>query len=316
MAALSRHGERWSPEGQRILITGGSSGIGLACARRLTRAGATVVVLARGEEALAEAREALGPQARAIAADVGDPIAMREAVQRAAEQLGGLDAIVAGAGVGVYGPFTEMTPDDYERSVRTTLLGVLNTAHAGLEHLERTGGTLVMVSSIASRVPMPWLSSYAAAKHGVRGFARALHAELRALGSPVRVALVAPGPVDTPFWHRTRTTDRRLPPRIAGTYRPEDVARAVEHALHSPRPERTVGGLMSAWGFIDAVAPNTMLRLVGLLAGLGWRNREQRPVNREDSLTKPTTSAVPEGGLLSRPSLLGVIRDRARAGRD
>ena len=121
MAALSRHGERWSPEGQRILITGGSSGIGLACARRLTRAGATVVVLARGEEALAEAREALGPQARAIAADVGDPIAMREAVQRAAEQLGGLDAIVAGAGVGVYGPFTEMTPDDYERSVRTTL---------------------------------------------------------------------------------------------------------------------------------------------------------------------------------------------------
>lgn len=301
--------------GRRVLITGGSSGIGLTCARRLLARGARVTLVARGEDALAHARVELGGAPLTLAADVGDPAAMRRALSDAAARLGGIDAVVANAGAAVYGPFAAADPADLERTVRTTLLGVLNTAHAALPYLEREGGTLVVVGSIAGRVPTPWLAAYAAAKHGVRGCVRALHAELRAQGSPVRVALVAPGPVNTPFWQRARTTDRRRPPRLAGAYRAEDVAREVERALEHPRSERVVGGLMAAWAFADAIAPRVSLAVTGRVARLGWRRRDRRPVSRDDGLQRPAGPSRTEGGLPSRPSLLVAARGRLRLGR-
>jgi short-subunit dehydrogenase len=192
---------------------------------------------------------------------------------------------------------------------------VLNTAHAALPYLEREAGTLVVIGSIAGRVPTPWLAAYAAAKHGVRGFVRALHGELHAQGSPVRVALVAPGPVDTPFWQRARTTDRRRPPRLAGVYRADDVAREVERALEQPRPERFVGGLMAAWAFADAVAPRLALAATGRVARLGWRRRDRRPISRDDALHRPAGPSRTQGGLPNRPSLLVAVRDRLGRGR-
>jgi short-subunit dehydrogenase len=293
----------------RVLVTGGSSGIGLACARRLTAGGHRLVLLARGEEALARAAQALEPAPAVIAADVGDAIAIHDAVDRAAALLGGLDAVVADAGAGVYGPFADSAPEDYERTIRTTLLGVLHTAHAALPHLEKCAGTLVVVGSIAGRVPTPWLAGYTAAKHGVRGFVRSLHAELRARRSPVRVALIAPGPVDTPFWQRARTTDRRLPPRLGGVYRADDVAREIERALERPRPERSVGGLMGIWAYADALAPTLSLAATGRIARLGWRNRDARPVSHDDAFSQPAREPHEEGGLPARPSVARTLRD-------
>jgi short-subunit dehydrogenase len=300
--------------GRRVLITGGSSGIGLACARRLLARGARVFLVARGEEELAHARDELGAALTHVA-DVGDADAIATAVSEAAAQLGGLDAVVADAGAGVYGPFADAEPADLDRIVRTTLLGVLHTAHAALPFLERERGTLVVVGSIAGRVPTPWLAAYAASKHGVRGFVRSLHAELRAQARPVRVALVAPGPVDTPFWQRARTTDRRRPPRLAGVYRADDVAREVERALNHPRPERSVGGLMAAWAFADAVAPHVSLAVTGVVARLGWRRRETYPESPSDGLHDSAGPSQTVGGLPSRPSLLVSARDRLLGGR-
>jgi NAD(P)-dependent dehydrogenase (short-subunit alcohol dehydrogenase family) len=293
-----------------VLITGGSSGIGLACARRLRDAGAHVALLARDHGELERARAQLGHLPPTLTADVADPQAMQRAVDEAVARLGGLDAVVANAGAAVYGPFQDATPADFERTVRTTLLGVLITAHAALPHLERAHGTLIVTGSIAGRVPTPWLAAYSASKHGVRGFVRSLHAELRALGSSVQIALVAPGPVDTPFWRRARTTDRRLPPRVVGAYRPEDVAREVERALAHPRPERAVGGLMAAWAFCDAIAPRVSLAVTARLARLGWRRRGRRPSSRADALHAPGGPSSAHSDLPSRPSLLGAARDR------
>jgi NADP-dependent 3-hydroxy acid dehydrogenase YdfG len=287
---------------RRVLVTGGSSGIGLECARLLLDRGARVFLVARSEQELAQARERLGPVLTHVA-DVGDAAATAAAVSAAAARFGGLDAVIANAGAAVVGPFADARPDDIERTVRTTLLGVLNTARAALPHLERQRGTLVILGSIAGRVPTPWLAAYAAAKHGVRGFARSLHAELRAQRLPVRVALVAPGPVDTPFWERSRTTDGREAPRLAGVYRPEDVARTVVRALERPRPERAVGGLRAAWAFADALAPRLSLAATGALAGLSWRRREARPASPGDGLHEPAGTSRPTGGLPSRPSL-------------
>jgi NAD(P)-dependent dehydrogenase (short-subunit alcohol dehydrogenase family) len=168
--------------------------------------------------------------AATVRADVGDAVELEAAVTEAAELFGGLDAVIANAGAATYGPFTESSVEDYEQTIRTTLLGMINTAHAALPHLERTHGRLVVVGSVAGRLPTPWLSAYAAAKHGVRGFVRSLDGELSALDIPVELALVAPGPVDTPLWRRARTPDGRLPPELHGAYDADDVAAEVARA--------------------------------------------------------------------------------------
>lgn len=295
--------------GRRVLVTGGSSGIGLTCARRLAGRGARLGLVARGDRALEEAASSLESPTATASADVADVDELREGFARVAGELGGVDAVIANAGVGTYGPFIEMEPEDYRRTVETTLLGILNTAHVGLPYLQETRGTLVIVGSVAGRVATPWLAAYAAAKHGVRGFARSLHVELQALEVPVAVGLIAPGPVDTPFWRRARTTDRRLPPKLAGVYSADEVAAEVVRTLESPRPERTLGALMAFWAFVDAVAPNLTLRVAGRLASLGWRNRRGRERSGPDAIDQPATRAEVGGGLRSRPSALRKIRD-------
>jgi NAD(P)-dependent dehydrogenase (short-subunit alcohol dehydrogenase family) len=304
---IARRGRR----PRRVAITGGSSGIGLATARRLIEDGAHVVLIARGADGLADADRKLGGAAT-ISADVAAPAAIHDALAQAAELLGGLDAVVAAAGAASYGPFVASAADDYERTIRTTLLGLVNTAHAALPHLQATRGSLVVVGSVAGRLPTPWLATYAAAKHGVRGFVRSLACELRALRVPVAVSLIAPGPVDTPFWRRARTPDRRLPPELRGVYRAEDVAAEITRALYAPgRVERTVGGLFGPAIIVDALMPNRVLPTLGVLARLGWRARHRSPRSDEDGLSGPTTTAEQSGGLSSRGSSLRKLRDLA-----
>lgn len=298
----------------RVLITGGSSGIGLACARDLSAAGARVVLLSRGGDALEQAAAQLDPPAAHVVADVADRDQVGTAVDETARLLGGLDAVISNAGAAAYGPFTEMSPDDYRRTIDITLVGMLNTAHAALPHLERTRGTLLVVGSIASRVPTPWLAAYTAAKHGVRGFTRTLATELHALGKPVQVALVLPGPVDTPFFERARSTDGRLPNKLRGVYRPQDVAAEVTRMLRRPRLERTVGGAMAAAALFDALAPSLSVRAISPVAKLGWRKRESRPASGPDALSEPVKVPELDGDLPSRPSVARKLRDLTRGG--
>jgi short-subunit dehydrogenase len=301
--------------GRRVLITGGSSGIGLACARELTARGARVALLARGEGGLRRAAQEIDPPPPVFPCDITDVGALETALAGASEQLGGLDVVVANAAAAAFGPFADMKPDDYRRTVETALLGMMNTAHVALPYLERSAGTLVVVGSTAGRIPTPWMAAYTGAKHGVRGFVRTLRAELQSLGSPAKLAIVAPGPVDTPFWRRARMTDGRLLARMYGAYEPEDVAREVSRAIDSPRAERTVGGAMAVWLFLDALAPNVMLRVLGSLAKLGWRKRESKPRNDDDGLTEPVDDPHVHTGLPSRPSVLVRLRELTGIGR-
>lgn len=295
---------------RRVLVTGGSSGIGLTIAQQLGRRGARVVLLARGRDGLEDAAAHVPGCAGVVAADVTDAGETDAALAEAAKLLGGLDVVVANAGAGTYGPFVASAPDDYGRTVATTLLGVLNTAHASIPLLEPTHGALVVVGSVAGRLPTPWLAAYTAAKHGVRGFVRSLRCELRAMRSPVSVTLVAPGPVNTPFWRRARTPDCRLPPELRGAYPPEDVATEVLRAIASPRrTERTVGGVFAVAAFLDGLAPNLTLAPLGIAARLGWRAREQQPPSGGDALGEPTREAVRGGGLSTRPSALTRLRN-------
>jgi hypothetical protein len=109
---------------------------------------------------------------------------------------------------------------------------------------------------------------------------------------------------------RVLITDSRLPPEIRGAYRPEDVADEVVRAIADPtRLERSVGGLFAAATLIDALIPNLVLAPLGVLARLGWRSREARPVSDEDALSRPVEAARREGGLDSRGSGLQGLRE-------
>jgi short-subunit dehydrogenase len=259
--------------GTRVLVTGASSGIGAEAAHRLAQRGADVVLVARGRRGLARTAAAVrdeGARAVVAPADVTDRDAVRQAVQRAVQELGGLDAVIVNAGAASYGEFRETPVEDVHRAIDVTLGGAVNVIAATLPQLERSAGTLVVTGSVAGLQPMPLMAGYSAAKHGLRGLVNSLRLELQAVGSQVRVALVHPGPVDTPFW-RNVTPAGPMPPDLPFAYRAEDVARALVDAVAAPRPERTVGLAMRALGVVRTVA--RPLSDLGLVAAAGWALR-------------------------------------------
>jgi NAD(P)-dependent dehydrogenase (short-subunit alcohol dehydrogenase family)/uncharacterized protein YndB with AHSA1/START domain len=229
----------------RVLVTGGSSGIGLATAHRLCERGARIALVARGEEGLAEALSTFGDDKvsslHTYSADISDREAITRVIDEAAKDLGGLDAVVANAASAAYGSFTETDPDDFDATIQNVLLGTVNTVRASLPHLERSGGSMVVVGSVAGRVPQPFLSAYSAAKHAVRGFLESLRAELRDDGSPVSLCEIAPWAIDTPLADQFESQTGIAPPDTVPSYRPEDVAIEIVESIERRRPRVIVG---------------------------------------------------------------------------
>jgi NAD(P)-dependent dehydrogenase (short-subunit alcohol dehydrogenase family)/uncharacterized protein YndB with AHSA1/START domain len=232
---------------QRVLVTGGSSGIGLAVAQALAEEGAEVALLARSELGLAAAKRKLaesGAEAITVPADVTDRAALTAAVDEAARQLGGLDILI-NAAVGLsFGRFTETAPEDFDATVETVLGGSVDTIRAALPHLERSRGAVVAIGSIAALMPLPGMAAYTASKHGLVGFIETLRVELEESGSSVTLSLVHPGAVDTPLWSNLESSTGLLPPSPPSPtlYSPESVAEAVLAVVRRPRDELTVGG--------------------------------------------------------------------------
>lgn len=179
-----------------MLITGGSAGIGFAVAQDLVRRGATVVIVARGAEALDQAVRSLGPSARGIALDVADLDALAALPARVVAAHGRLDAVVNNAGLHHRGPFVDRTAAEVAAMVTVNLAAPLVLARAALDHLPR-GGVIVGVASVAGWAPLPDAATYSATKAGLRFFDSALGHELEPRG--IRVVTVSPGPVDTGF---------------------------------------------------------------------------------------------------------------------
>jgi NAD(P)-dependent dehydrogenase (short-subunit alcohol dehydrogenase family)/uncharacterized protein YndB with AHSA1/START domain len=230
--------------GQRVLITGGSSGIGLALAEKLAAEDARLVLLARDETGLAEAARRVrehGVEVHVVSADIADRESIEAGIRAAAEQLGGLDVVVCGAAAIAFGPFAETDPDDFDATVATVLLGTANTIRAALPPLEASRGALVVTGSTASRMPLPSLAAYAASKHGLRGLVETLRIELAEAHSPVTLSLLNPGPVDTPLWSHLQSSTGLLPPPPSDLYSAETIADALVGMIRRPRDEVTVG---------------------------------------------------------------------------
>ena len=175
----------------RALVTGASRGIGLELARTLAARGAAVGLLARTAEV-----QDLGARAVALPADVGDRAQVEAAVERFIAEAGGLDLVVANAGIAHYGPFLAQDISLVEDMTRVNWLGTVYTVRAALGHLiDRASGHIVIVSSGAGLRAFPWAAGYGATKAAQRAFAEALRHELS--GTGVSVTTVYPGEIGT-----------------------------------------------------------------------------------------------------------------------
>ncbi|UIP00371.1 SDR family oxidoreductase [Halobaculum sp. CBA1158] len=188
-------------EGDAVAITGASSGIGAATARALAESGVDLALGARREDRLTDLAEELradhGVEATAIPVDVTDAERVESFVASAAERLGGLDGVVANAGIGLAGDVESMSDDDYHAMTDVNVDGAFFTARAALPHLRESGGTIVFVASFAGEYPRPGNPVYAASKWWVRGFAHSLEGSVGDEG--VAVSVVNPTEVRTEF---------------------------------------------------------------------------------------------------------------------
>jgi NAD(P)-dependent dehydrogenase (short-subunit alcohol dehydrogenase family) len=179
------------------LITGGTSGIGLATARVFMDEGARVAITGRTKTKLDAAAETLGAGALALQADVTDVESMEQALATFAERFGGLDILFANAGIAEVSPLGRTSLATFEQVIRTNLTAVFFTVQAALPHL-RDGASIILNGSIHAVLGMPGWSAYAAAKGGVRTLTRNLASELAP--RRIRVNQVTPGATKTPLW--------------------------------------------------------------------------------------------------------------------
>jgi meso-butanediol dehydrogenase / (S,S)-butanediol dehydrogenase / diacetyl reductase len=207
-------------QGKRVVVTGGTSGIGAATSRRFLEEGARVVSIALGAE------EAVEGLAAALEADVADPAQVAEAFEAADELLGGLDVLVSNAGISIRHPFLEITPEEWRRVLAVNLDGMFHCAReAARRMVDGDGGAILMTASTNGLVGHPLYADYNAAKAGVVALARTLALEL---APKVRVNAVCPGYVLTPMQEAEytqemlRATDAKIP--LGRHARPEEVA--------------------------------------------------------------------------------------------
>jgi short-subunit dehydrogenase len=237
---------RLKPLSQQVLvITGASSGIGLATARMAAQRGAAVVLVARDEPSLADAvqgiREA-GGRAEYHVADVADRAALQGAADLAIERFGGFDSWINDAGVSVYGTQEQTPIEDQRRLFETNYWGTVHGSLIAAAHLKPKGGALINVGSVLSDRAMIYQGTYSATKHAVKAFTDALRMELEVERAPVSVTLIKPASIDTTFQEHARilldTPGVMVPPPA---YDPRLVARAILFACATPRRDLYVG---------------------------------------------------------------------------
>ncbi len=221
----------WQLPGRTVLITGAARGIGAESARRLAAKGMKVSLVGLEPDELAKVAAECGPDAVWFEADVTDRDQLQAAVDGTVEQLGGIDAVIANAGIAIGGPTRLADPEAFERVIEINLLGVYRTVHACLPQIVERRGYVLIVASMAAIFHAPGMAAYSASKAGVEAFGDSLRGELAHHGARVGVGYFSW--IDTEM---VRGADRhtalgsmrsKLPAPVRKTYPVSDVGDVV-----------------------------------------------------------------------------------------
>jgi short-subunit dehydrogenase len=281
---------------QVIVITGASSGIGLATARMAAQKGAKLVLAARSDGALRTLTDEInekGVQAIYVEADVGNPQDVRKIARAAIERYGGFDTWVNNAGIGMYGKLEEADIEAMRKLFETNFWGLLYGSLEAVEHLKQRGGALINVGSTESERGVPLQGAYAASKHAVKGFTDVLRMELDADGAPVSVTLIKPAAVDTPFPLNAKNYLASEPQHVAPVYAPEAVAEAILHCSETPVRELFVGAGGKGYAAMGYYAPSLADKIGEQYVMAGTESG--KPRRERDALDQPSEKLQERG---------------------
>jgi short-subunit dehydrogenase len=246
---------------QVIVITGASSGIGLATAYEAAEKGAKLVLAARSEDDLVRITEEInkkGGEAIFVVADVGKKEDVEKIASAAKTYYGHFDTWVNDAGVSIYGRLDQVSDEDNRRLFDTNFWGVVYGSLVAARELKQRGGAIINIGSELSDMALQIQGMYSASKHAVKGFTDALRIELEEADAPVAVTLIKPAGVNTPYTEHAKNYMEKaatLPPPV---YKPEEVAYAILKACVKPYRDIPVGGASKMMGTLNQIVPSAM----------------------------------------------------------
>jgi len=310
---------------QVIVITGASSGIGLATARMAAEKGARLVLAARSSNALRELADEItrrGGAAIHVAADVGKLEDVREIARAAEDRFGGFDTWVNNAAVSIYGKLLEVSVEDMRRLFETNFWGTVYGSLEAARHLRRRGGALINIGSTLSDRALPLQGIYSASKHAVKAFTDALRMELEEEGARISVTLIKPGAIDTPYTQHARNYMDSEAQHAPPVYAPETVARAILHCAETPERDVFVGAGGKAISALGQYAPRLTDRIMERFAfqrqkSGRWPRRENEAFDRPSERLQERggyEGNVAETSLYTQASLRPVLTGAAIIG--
>ena len=289
--------------GQRVVvITGASSGIGRETARQFAGQGAAVVLAARGEQALQatadEVTEA-GGTALVVPTDVADWSQVQRLAHAARERFGRIDVWVNNAAVSGYGELHTLPVEAIDRVLDVDLRGQVYGVKAVLPILRAQGhGTIIGVSSGLGVRAVPLMIPYCIAKSGVNALYEGLRLEERRARSGVRVTVILPASIDTPFYDAAASWTGRRPAPIPPVYQPRAVAEAIVFAVDHPRRDIFIGAAAQL-AMLQRLSPALTDRLLNVGGQVFERQQRDQPDQGQSNLTEPTPgSGAVRGGVV------------------
>src|SRR3954454_146309 len=271
-----------------VVVTGATSGIGRAIARRFAQDGAQIGLIARNREALEDAKrevEEAGGKALVLPADLADWDGVNSAARAVEEAFGPIDVWINNAMTTVFAPFKDVEPEEYKRATEVTYLGTVWGTKAALDRmLPRDRGSIVIVGSALAYRGIPLQAPYCGAKHGVKGFFESLRTELRHDRSKVHLSMVQLPGHNTPQFLHCRSKMPKVPQPIPPYYQPEVAAKAVHWAAHHKRRELYVGFPTVKTIFGNKVAPWLVERVLAKQGVSGQQTDKPADPSRPDNL--------------------------------
>lgn len=282
---------------QVIVITGATSGIGLATAQAAAKQGARLVLVARNDESLSKIEQQVnesGGKAIHVTADVSKRGDLQRVAHEAIRHFDGFDTWVNNAGVSIWGKLEEVSDEDHHRLFDINFWGVVYGSLVAAEHLKQCGGALINVGSVASDIALPLQGMYSASKHAIRGFTDALRMELEEAKAPISVTLIKPTSINTPLPQHAKNYMDKEPKLPDPVYPPEEVANAILHAATHPLRDVYVGGggrVLSAFG---ETLPRAM-DWIGENVLMNQEYRNEPPRNPRGTLYEPGANGQVHG---------------------